>query len=146
MYNPSIEKLIQLAEEIATKAHDGQVDLGGVAYIEHPKYVAAHCQTNEAKVVAWLHDTIEDTSISREDLLSFGFPESIVDVVCLLTKTPEDNKDYLSYIKRIAMHPIAREVKIADITHNMDITRIPSPTSTDLERIEKYKKALQMLQ
>ena len=141
-----VEELLQNAENVASHAHSGQVDLGGVPYIEHPRTVASLCHTPEAKVVAWLHDTIEDTDTTREDLLNYGFPEDLVDVVCLLTKTEADNADYLSYIKRIAEHPLAREVKIADITHNMDLSRIPSPTSMDLERIEKYKKALHILQ
>lgn len=136
--------MTNLALEIAIKAHEGQIDLGGNAYIEHPKAVARMLTTDVEKAVAYLHDVLEDTSVTEKDLLNMGISKEIVDIVKILTK--KKTESYKEYIESVKVHPIARNVKIADITHNMDMSRISNPSKRDIKRLEKYKKALLHLQ
>ena len=141
----TVEELILLAEKVATKAHQDQVDLGNVPYIEHPRMVASLCSSPRAKVIAWLRDVLEDTPMQEEDLVAYGFPTDIIEALRLLTKRPGDDENYEGYILRLQHHPLAREVKIADLTHNSDITRIPNPTKEDFLRQKKYQNALSIL-
>jgi guanosine-3',5'-bis(diphosphate) 3'-pyrophosphohydrolase len=128
---------------LATIAHSGQTDKAGKPYIMHPIAVAKMVGTAEEKTVALLHDVVEDTLVTLEELRDSGFPESVVAAVDALTKRP--GADYGDYIKRLQKNPLALTVKIADMTHNMDLTRIPNPTIKDQARIEKYSKVLQEL-
>lgn len=132
-----------LALEIATKAHRGQVDKGGVEYINHPLTVASLVNTENEKIVALLHDTIEDSTITEQDLVNFGFSNEIVKSVKLLTH--KKNVPYFEYLKPIKQNKIARNVKIADLIHNSDLSRLKVITQKDLERNKKYKKALEFL-
>ncbi len=141
----TVEELLILAEQVATEAHKNQVDLGNVPYIEHPRTVASFCSSKKAKIIAWLHDVLEDTSVTEDDLIKHGFPMDIIQVLRLLTKRPGDDENYEGYILRLQHDALAREVKIADLTHNSDITRIPHPTAEDFKRLEKYKNALSIL-
>lgn len=141
--NKRPEQLLELAIKVATEAHEGQFDKGGNPYILHPKAVADAVDSTENKIVAYLHDVCEDTDITFEDLLELGFTERIVNSIRILTKS--DDISYDDYLKSVKMDNIARYVKMADIRHNMDITRIPNPTEKDYARIEKYKKALAFL-
>lgn len=138
------DELLQLAINVATKAHKDQVDKAGKPYILHPITVANSVEDIDAKIVAYLHDVIEDTSITADDLRNLGFPEHLVQSILILTK----NKgiSYEEYITKIKTDPIACKVKIADLKHNMDLTRISNPTQKDYERVKKYKKALQNLE
>ena len=136
-------ELLELAIKTATEAHKGQTDKGGNPYIAHPTAVAAMVDNIEHKIVAYLHDVVEDTPITLEDLAGMGFPSGIVNSVRLLTKTKGlSNHEYL---ERIKADECARRVKIADLTHNMDLSRIPEPTEKDHKRIEKYRKSLEFL-
>ena len=130
----------ELALKIATEAHKGQVDKAGVPYINHPLTVASLVDTEEEKIVALLHDTIEDTNITEQDLLNYGFSNKIVEAVKLLTH----NKDvpYMDYVAKIKDNELARKVKIADLTHNSDLSRLKEITEKDKKRYEKYQKAL----
>ena len=141
----TVEELLILAEQVATEAHKNQVDLGNVPYIEHPRTVVSLCNSKKAKIIAWLHDVLEDTTVTEADLIQQGFPMDIIEVLRLLTKQPGDYENYEGYILRLQHDPLAREVKIADLTHNSDITRIPHPTAEDFQRLEKYKHALSIL-
>lgn len=133
-------ELFSLAWEVARQAHEGQKDRSGKPYFSHPVRVANRCRTENAKIVALLHDTIEDTALTAGDLRDKGFPEEIVAAVVAMTR-PEDEA-YEDYIDRAAADPIAREVKIADLLDNMDITRLTPPlTEKDLARFNKYLKA-----
>ncbi|NLB61147.1 MAG: hypothetical protein GX802_01785 [Clostridiales bacterium] len=134
--------LVELAKNIANKNHAGQVDKAGVPYINHPAYVAEQVVTEDEKIVAWLHDILEDTTIDKKYLLNL-FPQRIVDAIETLTH--RDNENYFDYINRIRCNEIARKVKLADLKHNMQIQRIKNPTESDFRRIEKYKKATSML-
>ena len=137
-------QLLDLAVKVATKAHKGQVDKGGNPYIHHPEAVAESLTSTESKIVAYLHDVCEDTSITLDDLMNMGFTYRIVNSVRLLTKT--DKLTYEQYLNRLRYDYAAREVKIADLKHNMDLSRIPEPTEKDYARIEKYKKAVSFLE
>lgn len=137
-------QLLELAIKVATEAHAGQVDKGGKPYINHPQAVAASLTNTEYKIVAYLHDVCEDTSITFDDLKDMGFTYRIVNSIRLLTKT--DELTYEEYLRRLRMDSCARAVKMADLKHNMDITRIPIPSEKDYARIEKYKKSLAFLE
>ena len=136
------EALLKKAEEIATAAHKGQFDRCGVEYINHPRTVAAYVDDTKEKIIAWLHDTIEDTDITDADLRTV-FGDEITDIVLLLTR--REGEDYFDYIKRVMTNPTAIDVKLADLTHNMRPDRIKNPTERDYERLEKYKKAFKLL-
>lgn len=137
-------RLLELAIKVAAEAHAGQVDKGGKPYINHPQAVAASLTNTEYKIVAYLHDVCEDTSITFDDLKDMGFTYRIVNSIRLLTKT--DELTYEEYLRRLRMDSCARAVKMADLKHNMDITRIPDPSEKDYARIEKYKKSLAFLE
>ena len=104
----------ELVLKIATEAHKGQVDKVGVPYINHPLTVASLVDTEEEKIVALLHDTIEDTNITEQDLIDYGFPNEIVEAVKLLTHNK--NVPYMDYVAKIKDNELARKVKIADLT------------------------------
>ena len=129
--------------EIATLAHKGQKDLAGIDYIEHPKKVANFLNSNEEKAVAYLHDVLEDTSLTEKDLLQMEIPNDIVIAVKVLTK--EKGESYTKYIERIKENKLACKVKTADLKHNMDLSRIPKPSKIDYERVKKYERALTFL-
>ena len=131
--------LIKLAYEICTTAHAGQFDKVGMPYHLHPERVATRCSTDAETIVALLHDTIEDTDITPEYLLSKGFPQYIVDGVLSVTK--REGESYEDFVARAKQNPIGRVVKIHDLEDNMDITRLASLSDTDCERLRKYLKA-----
>lgn len=132
------------ALEIATQAHKGQKDLAGVDYIKHPKKVASFLNSDKEKAVAYLHDVLEDTYITEKDLLQMGIPNDIIIAVKVLTK--EKCEPYTKYIEQIRENKLACKVKIADLKHNMDLSRIPKPSKIDYERLKKYKRALTFLE
>ncbi|NLL89421.1 MAG: HD domain-containing protein [Firmicutes bacterium] len=140
----NLDKLLELAIEVATQAHKGQLDKGGNPYILHPQAVAAALDSTENKIVAYLHDVVEDTEITLEDLKEMGFTYRIVNSIRILTKSKDIS--YEDYLKSVKKDSNAWHVKMADIKHNMDISRIPEPTAKDFARIEKYKKALAFLE
>ncbi|EET59198.1 HD domain protein [Marvinbryantia formatexigens DSM 14469] len=142
----NLEALCRRAEEIAVHAHAGQVDKGGNPYISHPLAVAAGVEGYELKIVALLHDVLEDSSVTAEDLLNEGFPPELVEAIRVLTHTKNDSLTYREYIYLVKKNPIARAVKISDITHNLDLSRIPNPSARDYKRCRKYQKALAYLQ
>ena len=137
-------KLTRLAMQIAYRAHHGQVDKSQIPYIYHPIHLAEQMTDEYTTCVALLHDVVEDTDVTLEALAK-DFPSEIVDAIGLMTHDPAIS--YLEYVRQIGHNPIARQVKLADLKHNMDITRIDTPDEKALSRInDKYKKALQILQ
>lgn len=136
-------ELLERALEIATKAHKGQVDKSGAVYIFHPIRVAELCTTEEEKIVALLHDTIEDTSVTAEYLLEQGFPRTIVDAVLGVTR--RDDETYEEFVRRAGLNPISKQVKIHDLEDNMDIRRLSEVTEKDLARLNKYLRAYKYL-
>ncbi len=132
----------ELALKIATKAHMGQIDKAGKPYIEHPLKVASAFNDDERYITALLHDVVEDSEMTIDDLRTEGFEESILQAIQIITKT---DISYEEYIMKIKNNPIAREVKIEDLKHNMDLSRLNRVTNRDLKRVEKYKKSLDFL-
>ena len=133
----------KLAYAIAYVAHKGQTDKVGVEYINHPLTVASLCKTEDERVVALLHDVVEDTNITLNDLSIF-FEPKIIEALKLLTHT--DDEPYLEYIAKIKENNLSKTVKIADLSHNMDLSRMKTPTSKDYDRVEnKYKPAMELL-
>ncbi len=137
-------KLTKEAMRIAYHAHHGQLDKSGVPYIFHPYHLAEQMDTEYTTCVALLHDVVEDTPITLS-YLAERFPSEVVDAVALLTHA--DGTDYYAYVKRIKANPIARTVKLADLHHNCDTSRIDEPNADALRRWEqKYKIALEILE
>lgn len=135
---------LQRAIEIATKAHAGQVDKAGKEYIGHPLRVMGMGESEDEKIVGVLHDVIEDTPITVEELAKEGFSQDILDALQCVTKL-SDNEDYDHFISRVLTNPLAVMVKINDLKDNMDITRLNKLTDKDLERIRKYQRAYSRL-
>lgn len=135
--------LIAKAIGIAVEAHKGQLDKGGSPYILHPITVASKQETEACIITALLHDVVEDSEYTLEDLRAAGFPPDVCDAVSLLTH--KQGEDYFSYIYKIKANAIARSVKIQDLIHNSDASRLSSITENDVKRIEKYRKALCIL-
>jgi (p)ppGpp synthase/HD superfamily hydrolase len=133
--------LIVKAHQLASKAHQGQVDQGGHPYILHLEAVAKLVTTVEEKVVALLHDIVEDTQVTLADLRK-DFDDTIIQAVDAMTKREKTEK-FMGYLRRAKANPIAKRVKIADMIHNSDLTRLPfPPREEDLQREEKYQVAI----
>lgn len=113
---------IKVAEIVATTVHFGQVDKGGKPYINHPKAVASMVNSEVEKTVALLHDVVEDTPVTLECLRDLGFSEEVVAAVDAVTRRPGELRQ--DYLNRVAANKIATAVKIADLTHNADLSRI----------------------
>lgn len=133
----------ELAKSIAIQAHEGQLDKAGKPYIEHPRTVAGLVEGDVAKAVAWLHDVVEDSSMTFEDLKAEGITSEIINHVRLLTH--DKSVPYLDYIAAIKGDPVACEVKLADLRHNSDLSRLNTITDKDRERLAKYQQALALL-
>ena len=133
------------AIEIAASAHKNQADKGGSPYILHPIRVMMSLDTEDEKIVGVLHDVIEDSDVwNFERLREEGFEENILCALKSVTKLSED-EDYQQFIKRAAQNEIGRNVKIADIKDNLDVTRLKSISEKDVARLNKYKRALDKL-
>ena len=130
---------LEQAIELAVKHHKGQYDKGGKPYILHPLRLMMSVDTDDEKIVAVMHDLVEDTHITIAYLSTAGFSEKVLSALDCVTN--RDNEDYESFIERIAQNPLATKVKLADLEDNMDLSRIPEPSKKDYKRIEKYKRA-----
>lgn len=135
---------LERAIAIAAIAHEGQVDKAGMPYVLHPLRMMVSVDTPEARMAAVLHDVVEDTAVTLEQLRAEGFPEAVIDAVEALTK--RDGEDYEAFIRRVAPNAIARKVKLADWRNNSDLSRITQPTERDRQRIEKYQRAIEYLE
>ena len=136
---------LDIALMTAARAHSGQRDKGGQLYLYHPMAVMKRVdQENEnQKIVALLHDVVEDSSLTLDDLRTRGFSEEVVEAVDALTR--RKGETYREFILRAKENKIARVVKIADLQENMDLSRLKDITERDMERMERYHKALQKL-
>ena len=135
---------LERAIEIATQAHEGQVDKAGNAYIGHPLRVMEMGRTIEEKIAGVLHDIVEDTPWTFEMLEAEGFAPEIIAALKCVTKISE-NEDYDDFIERVKKNPLAVAVKIYDLTDNMDIRRLPYLSDKDVKRLKKYLKAYKKL-
>lgn len=140
IYTDLTKKAIRLCFE----AHKNQVDKSGLPYVLHPFHLAEQMKDELSTVAALLHDVVEDTSYTLEDLCKMGFPEAVLDALVLLTH--EDNIPYLDYVARLKSNPIARAVKLADLRHNSDLTRLNHVDDRAMKRVEKYQKAIALLE
>lgn len=131
---------VKLAHEIAKRAHYGQVDKAGVPYILHPETVASFVTKDDEKIVAYLHDVIEDTPYQLSDLEEAGFSSEIIKAVDLLTR--KDGQSYKQYLKLVKTNELARVVKLADLKHNSDLSRLAQVTQNDIKRLKKYQDAI----
>jgi (p)ppGpp synthase/HD superfamily hydrolase len=113
-------------------------------YVLHPLRMMLSVDTPEARMAAVLHDVVEDTAVTLEQLRDEGFPDSVLAAVEALTK--HEGEDYEAFIQRAGAYPIARKVKLADLRDNSDLSRIAKPTEKDRQRIEKYRAAIRYLE
>lgn len=134
---------IETAIQIALTAHKGQTDKGGHPYILHPLRLMHNVNSEEEKIVAILHDVVEDSSYSFLDLENAGIPEVCIEALKLLTR--DNSVPYMDYVKEIAANPIAKAVKLADLRDNSDLSRLKEVTEKDKERLKKYRIAIAFL-
>ncbi len=135
--------LTKRAYKIAFEAHRDQLDKTGLPYIHHPLHLAFQMTDEVTTCVALLHDVVEDSDMTFEELEKLGFGGEIIDALRLLTHA--EDVPYMDYIREIKKNPVAAAVKRADLMHNSDMTRLDVVTEKDLQRAEKYKKALEIL-
>lgn len=136
--------LLEHAIAIALDVHSGQQDRYGHPYILHPLHVMLQMDTKEEMVAAVLHDVVEDSDTTLDDLRAQGFPEDILHVVDLLTHD-KSAMSYDAYVQRLKPNLIARKIKLADLQHNMDIRRLRQVNPDDAARLEKYHRAWRAL-
>lgn len=131
------------ALSLSFAAHKDQLDKSGMPYVYHPFHLAEQMQDEDTTIVALLHDVVEDTAYTIDDLRAMGFSEKVCDAIALMTHDPA--VPYLDYVAQIKQNPIARAVKLADLRHNSDVTRLDSIDEKALRRVEKYKAAIALL-
>lgn len=139
IYTNLIKKALKLCYEV----HQKQVDKANIPYVFHPFYLAMQMDSEEEIIVALLHDVIEDSNYELNDLIAMGFSQRVVEAIACLT-----HNQYLSYddyIKKISYNELAKKVKIADLKHNSNLSRLDEITDDDIRRLNKYKKALEIL-
>lgn len=134
---------LEKAIEISARAHAGQIDKGGAPYIFHPLRLMMAVKTADEQIVAVLHDVLEDSDVTVDDLRAEGFSDVIIESLLALTK--HEGEDRVSAAHRAAANAIARNVKLADVRDNMDLSRIPHPSEKDHARIEQYKMVMDIL-
>ena len=139
IYTDKTKKAMKLCYE----AHKDQVDKTGVPYVFHPFHVAEQMTSEASTIVALLHDVVEDTDYTLDDIAAAGFGKEIVDAVALMTH--EDDVPYLDYVAKLKDNPIARAVKLADLAHNSDQSRLGEIDEETRQRLEKYEKAKALL-
>lgn len=136
-------KMTKLALRLCFDSHKDQNDKSGMPYVFHPFHLAEQMQDEDSTIVALLHDVVEDTDMTIEDLRDMGFSERVCDAISLMTH--RDGVPYMEYVASIKQNPIAKAVKLADLRHNSDMTRLDSITLIDVAREEKYRRAIEIL-
>ena len=136
-------KLMLRAIELANIKHLNQTDKSGEPYFAHVVRVSHDCETDEQRMVGMLHDLLEDTDVTAQQLLDEGFPPTIVDAVVALTRRADET--YEKFIRRAGANALARRVKIADLIDNMDLLRLKELTETDCQRLMRYHRAWRYL-
>jgi (p)ppGpp synthase/HD superfamily hydrolase len=135
---------LERAIAIAAEAHAGQVDKAGAPYVLHPLRMMLRVSSSEERIVAVLHDVCEDCpGWSFDRLKTEGFSDRILAALDSVTK--REGEDYESFVRRAAADPIGRSVKLADLSDNCDLSRIAAPSERDYERIEKYRRAIDLI-
>lgn len=139
IYTPMTKAALKLCFD----AHKDQVDKSGLPYVFHPFHLAEQMDSEEAVCVALLHDVMEDTDATADDIRAAGMSDAVVDALLLMTH--DSAVEYMDYVRALSSNDLAREVKMADLRHNMDRSRIDHPTAKDEARWEKYASALALL-
>ena len=139
LYTPKTK----MALKLCFAAHKDQQDKSGMPYVFHPFHLAEQMQTEETTIVALLHDVVEDTDYTLEDLAAMGFDPVVIEALTLLTH--DENVPYMEYVRTIKDNPVAKAVKLADLQHNSDLSRLDTVDEKALARREKYLKALALL-
>ena len=139
IYTPNTKKALKLCFE----AHKNQADKSGLPYVFHPFHVAEQMTDEKTTIVALVHDVIEDTSYTLQDLRNLGFDEDVLGALELMTH--DKNVPYMDYVAKIKGNAIAKTVKLADLSHNSDLTRLDEINEAALNRVEKYKAAIKLL-
>ena len=135
---------LERAIAIAAEAHAGQIDKAGAPYVLHPLRMMLHVASNDERIVAVLHDVCEDCpGWTFDRLRREGFADHII--AALRSVTKRDGEEYEAFVRRAAADPIGRRVKLADLQDNCDLARIAAPTARDLERTEKYRRAIDLI-
>ena len=135
--------LTKKALRISFNAHKNQLDKSGMPYVYHPFHVAEQMKDEYSTCVALLHDVVEDTDITLDELKSNGFPDEVIEALSLMTHS--DDVPYLDYIRALKDNPLARKVKMADLAHNSDLSRLDVVDEKAVERVNKYKQAILIL-
>ena len=136
--------LTKKALKICFNAHKDQVDKSGLPYVFHPFHLAEQMNSEEEVCAALLHDVVEDTDITFEDLEKEGFNNKVIDALKLLTH--DDDTPYMEYVKKIKLNDIARKVKLADLKHNSDLTRLDLTFQQIPYKYDTYKEAISYLE
>jgi len=134
---------IEKAISIAIEAHKGKVDKAGAPYILHPLRVMFQMETKEEMIAAVLHDVLEDTAITPDQLKEMGFSETVLEALDSVTKRAGET--YEDFVRRAALHPIGKKIKLADLRDNMDLSRLEEITDNDIKRVKKYHGALKII-
>lgn len=140
IYTPLTKKALRLCYH----AHKEQLDKSGMPYVFHPFHLAEQMVDEVTTIVALLHDVVEDTPCTLTDLAQMGFPEEALEAISLMTH--DDAVPYMDYVAKIRENPIARAVKLADLRHNSDLTRLDRVDALALARVEKYAAAIRLLE
>jgi len=140
IYTPMTKKALRLCYE----AHAGQLDKSGMPYVLHPVHLAEQMTDEDTTIVALLHDVVEDTAYTLRDFADMGFAPQVIRAIGRMTH--DDAVPYLDYVAAIKEDPIARQVKLADLRHNSDLSRLDQVDEAALARVEKYKKAIALLE
>ena len=140
IYTEQTKKALKLCFE----AHKEQLDKSGLPYVFHPFHLAEQMTDELTVIVALLHDVVEDTEYTLDELRDMGFPKEAIEALTLLTHDPA--VPYLDYVAEIKKNPIARAVKLADLRHNSDLSRLDVIDEKALERVQKYHKAIALLE
>ena len=135
--------MTKVAINFMFEKHKDLKDKSGLPYVFHPFHVAEQMDDEDSTIVALLHDVVEDTDTTFDDLAALGFNQNVLDALRLLTHDP--SIPYMEYIRKIKDNPLAKKVKIADLTHNSDTSRLDVVDDKVLERVKKYKEALELL-
>lgn len=137
--------MTKAAMKLCFEAHKDQVDKAGIPYVFHPTSLAERFgEGQEAETcVALLHDVLEDTNYTVDDIRSAGMNEEVIEALLLLNHNPK--VEYMDYVRHLSKNNIARHVKICDLKHNSNLSRLEKVTEKDLKRVEKYKEALRIL-
>ena len=141
IYTPQTKKALRLCFE----AHKDQLDKSGLPYVFHPFHLAEQMKDEKTTVAALLHDVAEDTPITLDELAEMGFDSDVIDALRLLTHN--DDTPYMDYVARIKPNPIARAIKLADLAHNSDMSRLDESMIDEwaLRRAQKYRDAIAFL-